>query len=249
MGERLARFFVEPSREPAEAVRSAQPAPEALSEPVHWLPPVVARPGAGNGVGALPTSRSAEPGLLRAAVLCAPADVRLAGGAVGLGLAHGRGGPAVVLEWTGRELAPARDRASSGAARRLAVTLREEGHAAASSGRLVRVALPQGEADAVDTARAVEHAAGDAPGLVVVGGPRGEVLEGLVASCPLVILALRADTDEALAEIALGSLLACGRPVDRLDLPSAAGAAVLARSGTGLTGPLRGPVLGVLGAG
>ena len=233
LGQRLVRLFVEPVSE--------EPAAPVSPEPVRWLPPAVAPAPA--------SSHAAGASFLRVAVVCDPADARVAGGAVALGLAHGAGGPAVLLEWTGREAAGGSDRASSAGARRLAVSLRETGEAASAAGRIVRVALPADEGEAIASSRLVERAAGHAPGVLLVAGPRGPGLDTLLTDCSLILLAVRPGTDAGIADLALDELVALGRPADRLDLPASPGAAALARSGTALVAPLRGPVLGLLGAG
>lgn len=226
----VSRLFVEPA--PSE--------PAAPPEAVRWVPP------AAQGVSSAPGAAAPR----RVVVLCAPGDGRAAGGAAGLALAHRLGAPAVlVLEWAGAGRPPDRGRAATrpartatGAARRLCAGLAEPG--ALASGRLVRCPLPADDEAAVAAAHRL--LAWPVPGILVLAGPRGERLDGLVARADRLLLVLRRGADAALADLAEAELGSTARRVARVQLGSSPGAAALARAGTALVAPLRGPFLDAL---
>ena len=212
----VARLFVEPA--PAEA-----------RESVRWVPPA---PGPGDAAG-----------LDRPVVLCAARDCRVAGGAAALALAHVTGAPAVlVLEWTGDERPAGPGRAPSRAARRLCETVGEE--EAAASGRLVRVVLPADEEEAATAAKRL--LARPVPAVLVVAGARGPAMDALLAEASIALVAARPGADDAVAELALAQACGASGRAMRVTVPASPGAAALARSGTALVAPLRGPFLDVL---
>jgi hypothetical protein len=218
--DQLARLFLEPQASVATPERD-----------VRWLPP---------GEPAAPVEASCALG--RVAVVCAPRDARLAGGAVALALPP----PVLILEWTGQQSAVPQDRPCSPGARRSATLLRARGQAAATAGRVVRVSLPATEDEAAETAARILRQ-GEAATVLVVAGPRGPALEDLLAGHDRILLALRTGADAEMTGLALAALERLA-PSVALELPSSPAAAALARSGTALVAPLRAPCLAALGA-
>ncbi len=165
------------------------------------------------GVPALsaPAAVAARP--VRIGVVCGARDARVVSGAVALGLLGSSAARVgVVLGWTGDEHGAAGDRPASPAARRSAAALRATGSAAWACGRLVHVALPAAEAAAAEGARAALLTL-TAPVAVVVSGPRGPLVEELLAEQDRIVLARRADADADVAELAVLELALLGPPV------------------------------------
>jgi hypothetical protein len=185
-----------------------------------------------------------------AALLCPPRDALPAGGALALTLAHRDGvGAALVGAWGGpAELPGEVGGPALPAARRLAARLVARGHEARAAGRLVIVRLPAGERDAAAAWQRVEAAVPDAPSVLVLAGPRGEALDGLVARRELVVVAVPAQADPALARLAPASVAGLGAPVVVVELPRTMGAA-LAAAGLRVPGPLRRALGVALGGG
>jgi len=148
------------------------------------------------------------------AVLGSPREAPAVGAAVALRLARVHRSPCVLLcTWTGAPAEPAGWAAPAPrAARRLASRLLERDHDARAAGRLVRVALPADEGRAGADAARVMAAAGEAPAVLVVGGPRGSELESLVREQDHVMVLVAPDAPAGLGEIAVtGLALAAGR--------------------------------------
>lgn len=242
--DRIAGLFLEP---PPQEVA-------AVEERVRWLPPgrpavssLVAGTAApevdrvsGSGAGA---SNVRPP---RIAVVCSRRDARLAGAAVGLALGHLTHASAVtVAEWSGRLTEKAADRLATPAARRTAGALRDLGLVAGCGGRLARALLAADEAEAAAEARVLAEQS-PVPAVVVVAGPRGPAFDGLLAQQDLVVLVVRPGEDPELVSIAVAELSRLGTPTAPVELPSSPGATALARSGTALVAPLRGPLLAAL---
>jgi hypothetical protein len=143
------------------------------------------------------------------AVLCRPADAQPLGSALGLALAGRRRAPVVaVCVWTGGPpgagvmwRAPALP-----AARRLAAALAARGHDARAAGRLAVVRLPASPADAASDARRAGAAAGTAPVVLALGGPRVAAFDALLAEQDVVVIATAPGTDPALARLAVAGL-------------------------------------------
>jgi hypothetical protein len=218
--DQLARLFLEPQASVATPERD-----------VRWLPP-------GEPAASLEPSSS----LGRVAVVCAPRDARLAGGAVALAFPP----PALILEWTGEEGVVPQDRPCSPGARRGATLLGKRGLVAATAGRVVRVGLPATEDEAAETARGILRQSEDAT-VLVVAGPRGPTMEDVLAGHDRILLAIRPGVDAEMTGLALAALERLA-PSVALELPSSPAAAALARSGTALVSPLRTPCLAALGA-
>jgi hypothetical protein len=144
-----------------------------------------------------------------AAVLCAATDARALGIAAAALLARRHRAPcALVCVWTA-ECAPAADPSSrppaARAARRLAAALGAHRLDALACGRAAVVTLPVDPAGAVAAAGRAAAVAGAAPAVLVLGGPRLEALDGLLADCDRVIVAGRAG-DEDVAPLAVAGL-------------------------------------------
>lgn len=180
------------------------------------------------------------------AVLALPKDLRVAGAAAALGALHLSGRSCgLIAEWTGSEPNCAPDKACSPTARRLAVGLRADGHAAQAAGRLVRLALPADEAVA---AQALRGLGSDTPAVLALAGPRGPALSAALTASDVVLLVTRPGTDAELAMLAVADLALAGAHVRTLELAASPGAALLARSGIALSAPLRAPLLAAIGA-
>lgn len=232
--DRLAHVFVAPAEAPAAA--------PAQEPGVRWLPPAPAAvlvPEVSDG--ALPLVRSAE----SIAVVCRLRDGRLAGAAAALALVRlGKAPCALVAEWTGADAGPMAERPSVPAARRLAATLREQGHVARSAGRLAFLGLPSDEDLAVAAVRAAAPNA--VASVLVVAGPRGAAIEEQIAGLDMILIVRGGDADAELTALAAAELGRVGPPVTSVELPRAPAAAVLARAGVRLAAPLHGALLPAL---
>jgi hypothetical protein len=177
------------------------------------------------------------------AVLAPASDAPALGAALGMALARaGRAPVCVVCVWSP---APARSgwRAPpTPAAARLASTLRARGHDAGASGRLVLVALSTGEEEAASQALRVGAAAGSAPTVVVLGGPRAAAFDGLLAMQDLVVVAVASGSDASLARLASAGLeraLTCALPpADPARALAAAGLVLLPSTRRALAAPV-----------
>lgn len=169
------------------------------------------------------------------ALLARPEDARPLGGAVALAAASA--GPAVVAIWGGAPGAGLRAPATP-AARRLSDALGRRGHAAHASGRLVVVALAGAGGEACAEAARVAAAAGDAPVVTVLAGPRDERVDAHLRAQERVVLAAQGES-ETLTGLALSSLAAGDIPACRLDVGTTPASRALAATGTALGGALR----------
>jgi hypothetical protein len=140
------------------------------------------------------------------AVIAAPGEAGAAGAAAGLGLVRAQRVPcALVMAWGAR--VPAGWAAPAPAAgRRLVQALEARGITARTAGRLVQVALPPGEDDALRCARRAAAAATGLPVVLVVGAPRGAAADAEIAGCDRVLLVGRAEADAAVVELAAARL-------------------------------------------
>jgi hypothetical protein len=236
--DRLAHVFVAPAEAPAGA--------PAQEPGVHWLPPgPAATPLPEASEAALPLVRPAP----SIAVVCGLRDGRLAGAAAALALARLVRAPcALVAEWTGAGAGagagPMAERPALPAARRLAATLREQGHAARSAGRLAFLGLPSDEDRAVAAVRAAAPNA--LASVLLVAGPRGAAIEEQIAGLDMILIAGGSDADAELTALAVGELQRLGPPVTSVELPRAPAAAALARAGVRLVAPLHAALLPAL---
>ena len=230
---RAVDFFVEPRDAPAEPVR-LRVAPEAPAEP------------AGRA-----SIRAATRFPLRAAVLGAAADAAPVAAMLANALrAAGGASTAAVAVWApGRpgSGAPPRGAPAALAASRLAARLTARGLPAAARGRLAWMRLDD---HPVAAAVAARRAAGalEVPLVVVLAGPRCEVVEGLLGEQDLVLV-VTGEPDGPLARLAVascaGAALAhgpCGPgPARWLALAGLAGARGLAVPARGLVRELAAP--------
>ncbi len=162
---------------------------------------------AGSSPGADLAARASAraPGATSVAVLTTPHDALALGGALGLAVARSRRASVVVLcVWSARPAAWAGWRAPAfPAASRLAARLAARGHDARATGRLAIVRLAaQDDAQA----RQVLAAAGPAPTVLALGGPRTPVLDELLGEQDLVVIGTRSGSGAALAALALAGL-------------------------------------------
>jgi hypothetical protein len=166
------------------------------------------------------------------AVLCAPADVWVVGGAAALSHA----GVAVVAGW-GAPL-PSGRAPGTPSAQRLAAALAARGHTASASGRLVRVALDGSGAEITAEIARLAAAADPAPCVAALAGPRDERVDALLAAQDRVLV----HAPDDLADIAVESVAPLA-PARRLELGAApATARALAASGLALVPPVRAAV-------
>jgi hypothetical protein len=189
------------------------------------------------------TSARTPPGV---AVLAAPADAQALGAALGLALASRDRAPAVVLcVWTGAPTAGlAWGAPALPAARRLARALAARGHDARATGRLAVVRLPPEPDAAAVQARRATAAAGSAPSVLALGGPRVAALDTLLAEQDLVVVAAPAGTDPALAKLALAGLRSSDARACVCEVPPARPARTVAAAGLTLLPSARRAIAG-----
>jgi hypothetical protein len=167
------------------------------------------------------------------AVLSAAADAQALGAGLGLALARHRRAPvAAVCVWTGDVETRTGWRAPAlPAARRLAATLAARGHDARATGRLAVVRLPTPAGDAAAGARRAAGAAGAAPTVLALGGPRDAAFDDLLAVQDLVVVATPRGTQPTLARLAVAGLAPATAGACACEVPPGAGARVLATAG------------------
>jgi hypothetical protein len=182
------------------------------------------------------------------AVLSAARDAYAIAAALGLALARGRRTRiAIVCVWTpDGAVAPVWRAPAMPAARALAASLRERGHAAQAAGRLVVARLPAAPADAALHARRVAAAAGAAPTVLALGGPRMPDFDALLGEQDLVVIAPPCGTEPVLGRLALAGLDAPNARTCVCELPPAPPARALAAGGVLLLPALRRALAGVL---
>jgi hypothetical protein len=168
------------------------------------------------------------------AVLAAASDAPALGAALGLALALARGAPvAAVCVWTPGVMRPARTAPALPAARRLAASLAARGHDARAAGRLAVVSLAGGGEAAAAEARRALAAAGSAPAVLALGGPRDAAFDALLADQDLVVVATAGGADAVLARLVVAGLQETRRACV-CELPAAHAARTLAAAGIGL---------------
>jgi hypothetical protein len=170
------------------------------------------------------------------AVLSMASDAAALGGALGLVLARrGREPVVAVCLWTDGCAPRAVWRAPAlPAARRMAAALAARGHDVRPAARLALVLLPASEPDAAAQARRAAAAAGPAPTVLALGGPRGAAFDALLAEQDLVVVATRGDADPALAQLALDGLAGAAVRACLCEVPPAHPARSLAAAGVAL---------------
>jgi len=186
--QRISQHFVMPAGDPPTAVHGDFVPPDegpdrACAEPAPRTPPGVA-------------------------VLAAPADALPLGAALGLALAGRRRAPVVaVCLWTTAAGGATGLRAPATlAARRLAASLAARGLDVRATGRLAIVQLAQAPDEAAGQARRALAAAGFAPAVLALGGPRAAAFDDLLGEQDLVVVATSGTTDPALARLAVAGL-------------------------------------------
>jgi hypothetical protein len=169
---------------------------------------------------AAPATRVAEravPSTL--AVLAAGGDAAVAGAALGLVAAAAlRSRCAVVCVWSADATAP-RSGVASVATRRLADRLAARGLVATARGRLVTVALPAADVEARAAAERAMAAAGQAPVVLVIAGPRPPALDPLLAAVERIVIVPPPDAPPTLESLALTAAAHLGRSTAILRLP------------------------------
>lgn len=166
-----------------------------------------------------PLSRAAEwpvaseaRALVSVAVLGAAPDVRVAGAVLALVLARRAGFSHALVAGAG-EAAPRGWRAPPApSAARAAGVLRDRGHDAIASGRLVRLRLA-GDTLGAATELGRAWAALQAPAVVAVATRRDEAIDRMLAIQDRIVHVRAADEDPALTLLALSGLGALGPPV------------------------------------
>jgi hypothetical protein len=169
------------------------------------------------------------------AVIAAAQDAPALASALGLALARVHRAPVVaVCVWGGARPAPAPRRAPAlPAARRLAAALAARGHDARAAGRLAVVWLEGSGEEAALMARRVLAAAGAAPAVLALGGPRTAAFDALLADQDLVVVGTRSGADPVLARLAVAGLGGPGRAC-ACEVPATLPARALAAAGVTL---------------
>ncbi len=152
--------------------------------------------------GAARTS-AAAPAPCGVAVLSSAHDALALGGAVGLAVARSVRAPVVVLcVWTDQPASwPAWRAPALPGATRMAQRLAARGHDARPTGRLAIVRLDDGAC-----ARRVLAAAGAAPTVLAIGGPRTPAIDELLADQDLVVVGTRGESVAALTALTFAGL-------------------------------------------
>lgn len=167
------------------------------------------------------------------AVLSPAADAQALGAALGLALAGRRRAPVVVVcVWTAGSAAwPPWRAPAMPAARRLAGSLSARGHDARPAGRLAVVRLAAAPDEGAAEARRATAAAGGAPTVLALGGPRVEAFDDMLSRQDLVVVATPSGTDPALARLALAGLTADVTRICACEVPPAHPARTMAAAG------------------
>jgi hypothetical protein len=204
-----------------------EPAPEAARQPRHRV--AVASPAPCVGV------------------IATPRHALAVGSAVALVVARGvRARRALVCAWPPGDWATPAVHAPAGAgARRLRRSLGARGIDATATGSVVRAVLPGNPEEAVASAeRALAAAA--APAVLVLAGPRPEILDELLLAQDAIVVAADPDADRRVVDLAVASLNARHPAVSACSLPLGPVGRALAAAGAtaplGATRPLA-PVL------
>jgi len=192
LARRIAELFVAPAGDPR-----LQPADRSRSR-------VAAREAADR----VDTTRSGITGPPPAvALLAPPADAPALAVALGLALARARRVPAgIVCVWSPERTRSGRRAPPMPAAGRVAAALRARGHDATATGRLAVVRLSACGEEAASQALRVGAAAGAAPTVLAIGGPRTAAFDALLAMQDLVVVAVAPEADASLARLASAGL-------------------------------------------
>jgi len=201
IARRIAAYFVAPS---GERATTADRDPDVAGPGERGPAP----PGA-----AVPATRRPPPAV---AVLAPPPDAAAFAAALGLSLARLHRSPtAVVCLWSPQAARSGWRAPAMPAAARLAKTLAARGHDASAAGRLVFVRLSPSSEEAASQALRASAAAGPAPALLALAGPRAAAFDELLRLQDLVVVAVAPVSDPALARLATTGLeraLTCAVP-------------------------------------
>jgi hypothetical protein len=180
-------------------------------------------------------------------VIATPRHALAVGSAVALVVARGvRARRALVCAWPPGDWVTSALKAPAGAgARRLRRSLVARGIDATATGSLVRTVLPENPEEALATAeRALAAAA--APAVLVLAGPRPEILDELLLAQDAIVVAADPDADRCVVDLAVATLNARHPAVSACSLPLGPVGRSLAAAGAtaplGATRPLA-PVL------
>ena len=179
----------------------------------------------------------------RAVAVLGPAGAGAFAGDLAVAVARAARSPAAVVCRHGAAAPPAVPLPASPAARRLAARLASHGLEVHVRGRSAVVTLPEGDAAAAAAALRAGAAAGDAPVVLALGGPRGPALEALLDEQQLCVVTSRPEADPSIPALAVAAL--------RARLPAGAVCAVEVAPGPlgrGLRPSRDGPLATVLAA-
>jgi hypothetical protein len=231
--QRIAAHFVTPTDE-----QRAQRRPRRGQRRPH------PRPGTADSSG-FPARRPAESRRppRAVAVLAPPADAPALGAALALALARAERTPVAALcVWSPQPGRSGWRAPPMPAAARLARTLTARGHDATAAGRIAVVRLSPVCEEAASQALRVGAAAGAAPTVLALAGPRAAAFDELLAMQDLVVVAVAPAADPALARLATAGLqraLTCPvPPPDPARILAAAGLALLPSTRRSLAAPL-----------
>jgi hypothetical protein len=183
-------------------------------------------------------------------VLAPTDDAGVAGAAVALAAARAhRSACAVLCVWTGEAETLPRRGLAGGSARRLCGRMAARGLTVAARGRLVEVALPASDTEARAACERALAAAGDAPVVLVVAGPRPPALDPLLAALDRIVVVPAPDAAAGLEDLAVSSAAHLGRSTAVLRVPASASppARALASAGLLLSPALRAATATTLG--
>lgn len=225
VGRRIAELFVAPAGERRDH-RGDRPRTLA---------------GSGAGPGSRPATAGRRPPPA-VAVLASPADAPALAAALGLALARAHRSPVALLcLWSPHPTRGWRAPALPAAAR-MAATLTARGHDASAAGRLVLARLCASPDEAAWQALRVGAAAGAAPVILALAGPRARAFDELLALQDLVVVGMAAGADPALARLATAGLeraVTCiVPPADPGRILAAAGLALLPSTRRAVAAPV-----------
>lgn len=225
IGRRIADLFVAPASERRDH-RGAEPPAPARS---------------GRGLTSRPTTAGRRPPPA-VAVLASPADAPALAAALGLALARVHRSPlAVVCVWSPQPTRGWRAPAMPAAAR-AAATLTGRGHDATAAGRLVVARLAAAPDEAAGQALRVGAAAGAAPVVLALAGPRAGAFDELLALQDLVVVGVASGADPTLVRLATAGLqraVTCAiPPADPGRVLAAAGLALLPSTRRAVAAPV-----------
>jgi hypothetical protein len=184
-------------------------------------------------------------------VIATPRHALAVGSAVALVVARSvRARRALVCAWPpGPWAQPALQAPAGTAARRLRRSLAARGIDATASGSLARIILPEPPEQAAATAERALAAAG-APAVLVLAGPRPELLDELLLAQEAIVVAADPDADRSVVDLAVATLNERHPAVSACRLPLGSIARTLATAGLaaplGATRPLA-PALEAVG--